>query len=114
MRRKPKDSDYFIELPNVGVFRFGRRTFKDRADIRADYLRLTKEFGDDDAELSAFAAVISSYKIMCVEAPAGWQDIESIELTDEKDGQIFDLFEMVRKKDDFFRKGTAEGSEEQR
>jgi hypothetical protein len=36
--RKPTDTDFFIELPDVGQFRFGRRTFGDRAKVKSAYL----------------------------------------------------------------------------
>lgn len=110
--RQAKDTDFFIELPGVGVFRFGRRTFLDRAKIRAEFLRITKELGDDDAELSAYSMIMAAHKVICVEAPSGWEDIESIELTIEKDKQIFALYDLVRKKEDLFRIGASEGGEE--
>ena len=44
--RQARESDFFVDLPDVGAFRFGRRTYGDRLKIRSEYLRLVKEFGD--------------------------------------------------------------------
>ena len=109
--RPAKDSDFFIELPGVGIFRFGRRTFLDRAKIRSEFLRITKELGDDDLELSSYAAAISVHKVLCVDAPAGWDDIESIELGDDTDAKIFELYQLLQDKELTFRSGAIDGSE---
>jgi hypothetical protein len=149
--RSQKESDFFIELEGVGQFRFGRRTFGDRAKIKAEYiryignvkahdeqeivLRFFNSIKDDkdnkpdgwdkvssevlnriydisgiDQEVSAYAAIISSYKILCVECPKGWENIEDMELDAEKDKQVFALFDAVQAKEDFFRKGANTGS----
>lgn len=41
--RKPADTDFFIELPEVGTFRFGRRTFGDRPKIKRAYLKFIEK-----------------------------------------------------------------------
>jgi hypothetical protein len=128
--RKAKDTDFFIPLPGVGTFRFGRRTFGDRAKIRAEIMRLTREFEDlkpvheepedpenpskqsqDYNELSAYASIMATHKFMCVEAPEGWEDIENMELTDENDTKIFELYGLVRAKEESFRSGAKAGSQ---
>lgn len=112
--REPRDNDFFVELPGVGNFRFGRRTFGDRLAIRAQYLRYTKEFGDDDPDLSIFAAMIATHSVLCVEAPAGWEDLATLDMTDPSysDANLYDLYERVRAKEDSFRKGQAKSGEE--
>lgn len=111
--RTPKDTDFFIELPDVGVFRFGRRTYGDRLKIRTEYLRMVKEFGDEDPDLSIYAAMISSHKILCVEAPEGWEDLAELDLIapGNVEGKIFDLYNRLKAKEDSFRFGTNEGGE---
>jgi hypothetical protein len=110
--RKAKDSDFFIDLPDVGLFRYGRQTFQDRATIRANFLRIVKELdnvGDD--ELIAYAGIMALHPTLCVECPPGWESIDSIEITEETDAQIFDLFARLQKEDANFRKGSAQDSE---
>ena len=107
--RGAKDSDFFVELPGVGVFRFGRRTYGDRLKIRAEYLRLVKEFGDDDPDLSMYAAMIASHTVLCVEAPAGWESLADLDLTapGEPEVKIFELYNLLKDKEDSFRKGDS-------
>lgn len=109
--RKKKDSDFFVELDGVGTFRFGRRTFGDRAKIRSEFLRITKELGDEDPELVAYASIMATHKVLCVDAPVGWFDIEAIELSSENDRQIFDLYALLQEKEDTFRQGATAGSQ---
>lgn len=112
--REARDNDFFVELPGVGNFRFGRRTFGDRLAIRAEYLRYTKEFGDDDPDLSLYAAMIATHSVLCVEAPAGWEDLAALDMTDPSfsDEKLFDLYERLRAKEDSFRKGAIKSDEE--
>ncbi len=113
--RQPKDSDFFLDLPDVGVFRFGRRTYGDRLKIRAEYLRLVKEFGDDDPDLSMYAAIISSHKVLCVEAPSGWEDLADLDLVGSGNAEqkIFELYTLLKDKEDSFRGGESKSIEAQ-
>lgn len=112
--RQPKDTDFFITLPDVGVFRFGRRTYGDRLKIRAEYLRLVKEFGDEDADLSLYAAMISTHTVLCVEAPAGWANLADLDLVAPSDpeAKVFELYAALKEKEDSFRKGESKSGEE--
>jgi hypothetical protein len=112
--RKPADTDFFVDVEEVGVFRFGRRTYGDRLKIRAEFLRLVREFGEDeDAELSTHAAVIAAHKVLCVEAPEGWESLESIDLVAIPDAEdkIFAIFAALKEKEDSFRKSAKEDGE---
>lgn len=113
--RSPKDTDFFIELPQVGVFRFGRRTYGDRLRIRAEYLRLVKEFGDEDPDLSMYAAMIASHSVLCVEAPAGWENLADLDLVapGNNEDRIFELYSLLKDKEDSFRKGDSKSGEAQ-
>lgn len=112
--RKPADTDFFLEVPDVGTFRFGRRTYGDRLKIRAEYLRLTREFdGVQDPELATHAAIVSAHKVLCVDAPAGWDDLEAIDLIDMPDAEdkIFALYFALKEKEDSFRRNAGKGGE---
>lgn len=112
--RKPADSDFYLEVPDVGTFRFGRRTYGDRLKIRAEYLRVTREFeGVNDPELATHAAIVAAHRVLCVEAPAGWEDLEAIDLIDMPDAEdkIFALYFALKDKEDSFRGSASKGRE---
>lgn len=111
--RPAKESDFFIELPGVGLFRFGRRTYGDRLKIRTEYLRLVREFGDSDANLTIYASMIASHSVLCVEAPPGWADLTELDMTAPGDPEelLFDLYERLKAKEDSFRRGESKNSE---
>lgn len=111
--REQRDTDFFIELPDVGEFRYGRRTFGDRLAIRAAYLHLVKGTGDDDPDLSMYAGFASTHAVLCVDAPEGWADILGIDLTapGDPDAKIFDLFTRLREMEDSFTKGVTKSVE---
>lgn len=110
--RTAKESDFFIDVPSVGQFRFGRRTFGDRIAIRADYLRLVAEFGDDDTDLSIYASVAAIYVALCVSCPKGWEVITDLDLTDpDMENNIFTLYDLFIAKEASFRNRPAAGGE---
>jgi len=112
--RPAKDTDFFIDLPDVGVFRFGRRTYGDRLRIRAEYLRLVQEHGDKDEQLTVYAGIVSSHKIMCVEAPKGWEDLSEIVLSRpgfDIDDKVYELYGKMKAQEDSFRSGQPQNGQ---
>lgn len=110
--REASSDDFFIDLPKVGTFRYARRTVGDRLAIRRDYLRYTQEFGDDDPDLSLYAALIATHSILCVEAPEGWDNIAA--LSASKLDKAFELGVLLKDKEETFLKvpvesGSVEG-----
>jgi hypothetical protein len=90
----------------VGDFTFGRRTLGDAIKIRGEYLRLSAGLGDDDTEISAYSNVTSTIKVLCVSAPAGWEDVEKLDLTesDNRLNEVMLLFDALREKEGSFRR----------
>lgn len=110
--RTAKESDFFIELPDVGRFRFGRRTFGDRIAIRANYLRFIGEFDGLDTDLAVFASIAAIYPVLCVECPAGWEVLTDIDMTvPGAEDKIFKLYDMLIDKEDSFRQKPVAGGE---
>lgn len=105
----PTASDFFLELP-FGVFRFRRRTYKHRMEIRAGYLARTRQFADMDEDLSGMAQVAAEYSVLCSECPAGWESIDELDLTQfpERESQALDLFLALQEKERSFRSGPGE------
>lgn len=102
--REAAADDFFLDLPDVGQFRYGRRTIGDRLAIRRDYLRYTQEFGDEDPDLSLYAALIATHLVLCVEAPLGWEDLAAIAA--EKLDKVFELGVAIRSKEEALAKGA--------
>lgn len=102
-KREARESDFFVELPSVGVFRYGRRTYGDQLRIRAEQLKLAREVGDDDPDLALYAGTIAVHRVLCVEAPDGWEDLADVDLTAVGVERVFELMALLREKEDSFR-----------
>lgn len=115
--RPAADTDFFVEPEGVGRFRYGRKTFGDRIRIRAEFLRLTGG-NEDDLDLSTMAGLVAAHKVLCVEAPVGWVDLEAIDALEDEQGldkKLLRLYQLVVDKEGSFRRGPiarveAEGS----
>lgn len=106
--RAQKDTDFHVTVDGLGTFRYGRRTFGDRIKIRAEFLRMVRELDAEemDLDLSAMASVVAAHKVLCVDAPAGWADLEQIDLLDNESGEtdVFRIYAALKEKEDSFRK----------
>ncbi len=111
--RPASDTDFTVSMPGVGDFRYGRRTFGDRIRIRAEFVGLT--LGHADMDLEAMASIVASHKVLCVEAPAGWIDLEAIDSIDAEDvdAQVMRLYALLRDKEDSFRRVPRSGVQAQ-
>lgn len=104
--RPAADTDFFVEPEGVGRFRYGRKTFGDRIRIRAEFLRLTGG-NEDDLDLSTMAGLVAAHKVLCVEAPEGWVDLEVIDALDDErglDGKLLRLYQLMVEKEGSFRR----------
>ncbi len=110
--RQPSDTDFFFDVLGVGKFRFARRTYGDKIRIRTEYLKLVKDSGDDDPDIRAQAAIIAAHKVLCVEAPAGWDDLETLDMLaiDNAEGKVLDVYLAFKAKEDSFRQAPNKGS----
>lgn len=113
--RAPKDTDFFVTLPDVGDFIFARRTLGDAMKIRGRYLRLLGESGagdteEPDPELSGYANVIATIAVLLVKAPsAQWADPLAIDLVGNPQAldQIVSLYTLLSEAEDSFRHQAA-------
>lgn len=112
--RSPSDSDFFVDVPEVGTFRFGRRTYGDRLKIRVEYRKLVQDAGDDDHELAAQAAAVAAHKVLCVEAPAGYEDLATLDMIALPDAEdrVYRIYLALKEKEDSFRRPANQRSEE--
>jgi hypothetical protein len=107
--RASSHTDFQVEVTGIGKFTFGRRTLGDAVRIRAEYRRLNGD-NESDAELQSVCHCIATVKVLCVSAPAGYEDIEDLDLIDNPEGfsQLFAIHDALKEKEDSFRKGTKE------
>ncbi|MFL5901005.1 MAG: hypothetical protein ACJ75S_07375 [Solirubrobacterales bacterium] len=102
--REASATDIFVELPDVGTFRYARRQIGDRLAIRREYLRYTQEFGDGDPDLSLYAALIATHEVLCVDCPPGWENIAALD-ADRLD-KAFELGTLLKAKEEAIAKGA--------
>lgn len=102
--REASATDFFVDLPGIGTFRYSRRTIADRLAIRRDYLRYVQEFADDDPDLSLYAALIATHEVLCVECPPGWESIAA--LPAEQIDNAFALGALIKAREEAIAKGA--------
>lgn len=78
--RAPHETDFTIDIPGIGTFRFGRRKFIDRLLMQAELLALLEYLGKVDPEMVAHCVIIAAHTVLCVDAPEGWRDLKEIDL----------------------------------
>lgn len=111
--RTPSDTDFTVDVPGIGVFRYGRRTFGDRIAIRRKFLQLTQELSEsEDSALVSLASIVAVHAALCVEAPKGWEDLAAIDMLDEPDAEkkVFQIYDALRGTEDSFRQRTSKSS----
>jgi hypothetical protein len=116
--RQPKESDFVINLKDVGDFRFALPTLKDLINIRADFLKLAGEHAQETRDFEAtdgttlhaykelyitsLATIHARHKHLCVEAPVGWQNLDDLPLTQWHEDKLSELhLELGRSLDNF-------------
>jgi hypothetical protein len=115
--RQPRESDFHVNLPGVGDFRFGRRTYGDKAKIMVECSRFLKELTDDpdgvSPDLFGQVAIMAAYKVLCVECPPGWESLEDLDMSSDPDAErkIGQLFVLLNDKEDSFRPGAKQEGE---
>ena len=87
--RNPRDDDFFVELPEVGTFRYGRRTFGDRAAIKREYLTVAGKSAPEAVQ----SALLDFFGRVEADPPAGWDVVKGEVLrriagVDGVDGEI--------------------------
>jgi hypothetical protein len=112
--RSPAATDFFVDVPGVGRFRYGRQTFGDRIRIRSEFMRLTGGFGEGDLDLGLMGTVTAKHIVQCVQAPPGWDDIEALDSSldpDQIDKHLLALHLAVKEKEDSFRRQRNDGGQ---
>lgn len=113
MARQPHDGDFFIEVPGIGKFRFGRRTKRDQYKIRGVYAQMTENnFGPNGEVIDAEAWWHATLNVLTVVNPEGFSPdaIDPLTEPEEGDDKIHKTFLALREKELSFRPKPADGS----
>lgn len=116
MARTPAASDMVVDVPGVGEFRFGRRTFGDKFLIQRERDTWLRKYGIDPDEVvtdkdpryeaAVSAMAMASYSVLMVSCPAGWESLDGLDLVGcpEFEDHIWTVMGAWRAKQDSFRR----------
>lgn len=109
MPRQRQDTDFTVNVENIGQFTFGKRTMRDEVAIQVEYARLIDGV-EPTAWLKAVCGWLSALSVLIVSAPSGW-DMDSMDpLDDETYARLNQVYEALRERERSFRRGkTAVG-----
>ena len=111
--REQKDTDFVIPIEGVGDFCYARRTLGDNLKIRSEFVKLLNGVDpEQDNELTGFATIFATHKVLCVSAPDGWDDLSSVSEDAHADavGVVLSLWDKIKEKQDSFRnRSNGEG-----
>lgn len=106
-QRAPQPTDFTVEVDNVGVFRFAKRTMRDEMRIASEYSRLTEGVETPTIWLETVATWISTLKVLTVSAPADWQSLDDIDPLDEATySRLMAVHAALRAKEGSFRRAA--------
>lgn len=111
--RQAREGDFFLDVPDIGKFRFGRRTKRDQYKIRGIYAQMTENnFSPSGDVVDAEAWWHASLLVMTVLNPEGFSpdDIDPLTEPEEGDQRIHKVFLALREKELSFRPKPADGS----
>lgn len=114
MSRPSAATDFHIEVPNVGIFSFAKRTLRDEMKIAAEYSRLTEGVETPTPWLGHVATWISALKVLTVSAPDNWDIDEMDPLDQETYGKLGAVHLALREKEDSFRAGKVKAGQTER
>lgn len=109
MARQPQETDFIVPVDNVGTFTFGKRTMRDEVAIQVEFARIIDGV-EPTSWLQAVGGWLSTFKVLTVRAPAGW-DVETLDPLDPetyaKMNRVYDA--LTEKERSFRRKPGVDG-----
>ncbi|ECH9374561.1 hypothetical protein ZL54_22460 [Salmonella enterica subsp. enterica] len=111
--KQPRKTDFFVDVPDIGNFRFARRSIHDEMQIQRYFSEYTGGC-QPTAWYSTLAEFMSVLRALIVTAPEGW-DIDTLDPLDEESySQMSRVYEALREQEERFRGRSFEKSESQR
>lgn len=106
-----QQSTFAVPVEGIGTFQFRHRTMRDELRIGAEYSRLTEGVEQPTKWLADMAEWISTLKVLTVDAPEDWNIDDLDPLDPETYKKLIAVWNALRKKENFFRKGTGQGGQ---
>ncbi|EBO9898489.1 hypothetical protein EF72_21365 [Salmonella enterica] len=103
--KQPRKSDFFVDVPDIGSFRFARRSIHDEMQIQRYFSEYTGGCQPTSwfTTLSEFMSVL---RTLIVTAPEGW-DIDALDPLDEESyAQLSNVYKALREQEERFRGRT--------
>ncbi len=100
------DKTFPLSIEGIGQFAFRHRTLRDDMRIASEYSRLTEGVETPTKALDVFADIVSTLKVLSVEAPKGWTPAELDDmdpLDPETYTRLVSVYNALREKETFFR-----------
>jgi len=110
MLKKPKPTDFLVDVADIGSFVFARRTMADEIKIQVEYADMIAGVPPTQW-LSDLCGWISVLRVLTVSAPKDWNIDEMDPLEKETYENLMLVFLALRSQEETFRKGKREGSE---
>lgn len=82
MARKAQETDFTVDVEDVGTFTFGRRTMADEIRVQVEYARII-EGVEPTNWLQIVGGWLSALRVLTVRAPAGW-DVDALDPLDDE------------------------------
>lgn len=110
MARIAKETDYTVNVENVGTFTFAKRTMRDECAIQVEFASIIN--GVEPTEwLQAVGGWLSTLRVLTVRSPDGW-DLEELDpLEADTYAKLKAVYEALVTKERSFRRKQDTSSE---
>lgn len=109
--RRPSESDFSVQVENIGRFVFARRKMRDEIQIQVEYANLIQGV-EPTGWLQNVCGWIAAFNVLLVSAPDGWDVEEMDPLDNETYKGLMAVYNALRDKELSFRTKPEQGSEE--
>lgn len=113
MKNPARPGAFAIDIEGEGRFVFNRRTYGAQIQIDATISRIlgpNPPLGDNT--MWTHALLTAKYGALMVSCPAGWENIEDLDLSDDeaRESRLLELFDKLEGKLNSFRRPTVQES----
>lgn len=108
MARSGSDTDFTVNVDQVGDFLFAKRTMRDEIKIQVEYARMIEGVEQPTEWLALVAGWIAALKTLVVKSPDGWDIDEMDPLDDETYAKMARVHRALVEKERSFRSSTGQ------
>jgi hypothetical protein len=110
MTRQSQPTDFTVNVEDVGIFTFGKRTMRDEIAIQVAFARYIDGV-EPTAWLQAVCGWLSSLSVLTVRAPDGWSLDDLDPLDEDCYRRLKRVHDALADKELSFRRGTGASGE---